>query len=256
MFFRAAAIFVAVLSLAVSEREARACGNVTHAWISIDAKARLPQGPIRELLDRPGMERYLRNGTMFPDGGYPIGDDYGEMAHWEPFQDRYLAWIREHYQPPWSDEAAMHIAFLLGMASHGMADQVYDSTFMEGSKHAKDPGWETCHEFGCDFDSTTDILWARLKGPGVDPERWFPDAFPDLFHQAGHDVTVETMTRGANLVGNAISAVRRARRTTRGRSRASRCRSAARPRALRPSWRRTGRPSGPGSTAARGPARR
>jgi hypothetical protein len=146
---------------------------------------------------------------MFPDGGYAVGDDYGEMAHWEPFQDRYLAWIRENYQPPWNDEAATHIAFLLGMASHGMADQVYDSTFMEGSKAANDPGWTSgCDALDCSFDTATDILWAHLNGPQVDPERWIPESqFVELYKQAGHETPVETMLKGSNLVGTAITLV-------------------------------------------------
>lgn len=204
------AVFVALglVGVGALPQEARACGNVTHAWISIEAKANLPPGPIKDLLNRPGMDRYLRNGTMFPDGGYPIGDNYGEMAHWEPFQGRYLEWIRAHYSAPWSDEAAQHIAFLLGMASHGMADQVYDSTFMEASK-ALDPGWHTCDgSLFCGFDTATDLRWGHQTGPQPNPERWIPAApFLELYPAAGHPVSEADMLRGSNLVGNAIDLV-------------------------------------------------
>ena len=44
-------------------------------------------------LTQPELRKMLDNGTMFPDGGYPLGDPYAEIAHWEPFQGAYLDWI-------------------------------------------------------------------------------------------------------------------------------------------------------------------
>ena len=107
-------------------------GQSTHAWISQQAVSALAPGELRALMSDPELELYWRNGTMFPDGGYPIGDDYGEIAHWEPFQRAYMAWIQQQFQPPWTDEAQRHIAFWLGLASHGMADQTFDAMYFVG----------------------------------------------------------------------------------------------------------------------------
>lgn len=195
-----------LLALGLHARPASACGNTTHAWISIEAVGLLPEGELRDLLSAPDADRHLRNGTLFPDGGYAIGDGYGETAHWEPFQDAYLDWIRSTYQPPWSDEARAHLAFWLGMASHGLADQVYDGVFMEHSK-ARDRGWrERCDSILCAFDSATDFLWASLTGPQTDPERWLPGEtftalYADHFH---HQVSEKTMRDGTDRVGAAL----------------------------------------------------
>lgn len=198
---------LAAATLALAPRPAEACGNVTHAWITFDALDKLPEGTLRDLLSTPAAERALRNGTMFPDGGYAIGDDYAEISHWEPFQDRYLGWIRANFEPPWNDEAAEHIAFLLGMASHGMADQVYDATFMEASK-AVDHAWDTCRELLCSFDTATDFLWVSHTGPQPLPERRIPEAlFPPFFHDAGHVVSEDRLLEGTDQVRRAIAMV-------------------------------------------------
>ena len=69
----------------------------------------------------------LRNGTMFPDGGYAVGD-LQELAHWEQFQDAYRVYIEDTYDTPFTDEGAMHVAFLM-VSPPCMADQVFDSFY-------------------------------------------------------------------------------------------------------------------------------
>ena len=97
--------------------------------------AELPSSSLHSLVSDPAYEPMLIHGTMFPDGGYPLDHPYGEAAHWEPFQMAYLEWIQTHYSEPWSAEAKSHIAFWLGMASHGMADQVFDAFYLDRSRH-------------------------------------------------------------------------------------------------------------------------
>ncbi len=164
------------LMIMASHPPARACGQNMHAWVTVQAVETLPEGELKDLLTGPEAERMLRNGCMFPDGGYANSlRDYAETLHWEPFQDRYLEWIRASYQPPWSDEAARHIAFLMGMASHGMADQLFDATFMESSKVNDPVGWQTCTGILCGFDTFTDILWTQRQGAQLAPELWVPE---------------------------------------------------------------------------------
>ena len=154
-------------------------------------------------------EAHLRNGTMFPDAGYayritnptyamdcPTDDGYeerdmtmqfGEIAHWEPFQQGYLEQFIANYSLPGeSPEAELEFAFLLGMASHGIADQVYDAVLMKGSKHHDETtGWGPCewgepwpYEYSkpvyAPFDSASDILWTALEGDQDVPNVSFP----------------------------------------------------------------------------------
>jgi len=181
---------------------ARANGQISHLWISETARDDLPDGDLRDLLLREDLQLMLLNGSMFPDGGYAVGDGYGELAHWEPFQSLYLEWIRDTYDPPWTDEAAQHVAFLMGMASHGMGDQVYDSMYMERAKtHDADSPWDTES-----MDEATDVAFAAEVGGREAPEPWVPaDVLAPLFHaSAGHVVDPSTIETGQDMLGFAV----------------------------------------------------
>lgn len=178
---------------------ARANGQVSHLWISQTAVDLLPVGELRALMKDPAYEDMWRNGSMFPDGGYAIGDGYGESAHWEPFQLAYTDWILETYGgPPYSGESAEHVAFLLGMASHGMADQVYDSLYMQRA-HQEDAAsdWDTNS-----MDEATDVCMAAMVGMVDYGALWVPDEiaaqiFAEYLH---HEVSADTIRTGQAMV--------------------------------------------------------
>lgn len=183
---------------------ALANGQTSHLWITEAALDKLPEGELRDLLTREDLRPWLRNGTMFPDGGYAVGDDYGEMAHWEPFQDLYLDWIRDAYAPPWSDEASQHIAFLMGLASHGMADQVYDALYLEEGKIEDSASeWDRYSA-----DEAADVVFSSQTGPQEVPDDVVPyTLLAELFASAGHEVSVETIEQGQSLLRVAVTLV-------------------------------------------------
>lgn len=177
-------------------------GQSTHLWITDHAVSHVDNEALATLLLREDLRPMLRNGTMFPDGGYAVGDDYGELAHWESFQDAYREWIQDSYTPPFTDTGAAHIAFLMGLASHGMADQVFDALFMERSRQ-----YDTWGEgLTGSLDGASDVLLVHATGPQTAPDVWFPEReFEDLFqHTHSHEVNAQTMARGQILLGAAI----------------------------------------------------
>ena len=177
-------------------------GQSTHLWITDHALTHVQNEALARLLHRDDLRPMLRNGTMFPDGGYAAGDPYGELAHWEQFQDAYCVYIEDTYDTPFTDEGAMHVAFLMGLASHGMADQVFDSLFMERSKQ-----YDTWGEgLTGSLDGASDVLLVHATAPQTAPEVWFPEElFEDLLQQAHtHEVSAQTMARGQILLGAAI----------------------------------------------------
>jgi MYXO-CTERM domain-containing protein len=179
---------------------AHANGQSTHLWISEDALTHVPEGPLADFLAREQLRTMLRNGTMFPDGGYPIGDPYAEIAHWEPFQISYLNWIMANYELPLSDEGSEHLAFMLGMASHGMADQVFDSLYGERVKTYDGA-------FG-DFDTASDLIMMSSFEPMMAPIDWVPyPVFDSLYDDAGYDVDPARMMQGQNLLRIAVNSV-------------------------------------------------
>ena len=177
-------------------------GQTSHLWITERALEHVPPGELRDLLSRDDLRPMLRNGSMFPDGGYAVGDGYGEIAHWEPLHNAYMAWILASYEPPWTDEAARHIAFWMGMASHGMADQVYDSMYMERARvYDADAPWATES-----MDEATDVAFAAEAGAQEVPELWVPaDELAPLFLEvAGHEVAASTIRTGQAMLGFAV----------------------------------------------------
>ena len=193
---------IGLLWLLFGPTPAIANGQSTHLWITDHAVSHVDNEDLTALLLREDLRPMLRNGTMFPDGGYAVGDHYGELAHWESFQDAYRTWIQESYTPPFTDDGAAHVSFLMGLASHGMADQVFDSLFMERSKQ-----YDTWGEgLTGSLDGASDVLLVHATAPQIAPEVWFPEQpFEDLYqHTHNHEVSAQTMARGQILLGAAI----------------------------------------------------
>lgn len=194
------------LALGWTAPPALANGQTTHVWITRHALEHLDDGPLRDLLTAPQFEAALINGTMFPDGGYAVGHGYGEHAHWFEFQSRYRDWITATYTPdPWSDEAAWHVAFLMGMASHGMADQSFDAMYFDWSRtYDAELGWAE----GISFDEASDVIWASLTGAQEVPPKELPaELFVQLYADHGVDVDADTLDDGQTLLGVALDLV-------------------------------------------------
>ena len=187
---------------AVSDAEAN--GLSTHVWITRTARSHVVDPELSNLVNDPLLLDALLSGTIFPDGGYAAGHPYGETAHWEPFQRRYLDWIRQQYTPPWSSEARRHIAFLLGLSSHGMADQYFDSLYLvRAGVEDADSDWENNS-----VDEATDVLFVSEVGVQPVPQWTLPvDALQPLLQEAGVQVDRQTIERGHSLAGFAIAVV-------------------------------------------------
>lgn len=182
---------------------ALANGLTTHVTISEYALQHVADEALAELLTDPDLWLQLQNGTQFPDGGYPLGHAYAETAHWEPFQDRYLAWIAATYGGDYgSAEARQHVAFLMGLGSHGMADQVFDSLYMQRAYvYDADSDWENTS-----MDTATDVAIAERTGGQQTVDAWADwDTMVTLMAEAGVEVDSDTLQEGQALTQLAIT---------------------------------------------------
>lgn len=114
-------------------------GHGLHGHIHVTGWAieNMPPGELRSIFDDPDVFQAALTGAMFPDTGYAPGRDdrasreYGEYAHWEPFIERFIEYVRTVHGPPYdTKEKQMLVAFLLGCAAHGLQDELFDSTFL------------------------------------------------------------------------------------------------------------------------------
>jgi len=104
-------MLVSALLLAGLVAPAHANGQTTHLWITWAAVDELEDGALKDLLSDEDNRTMLANGTMFPDGGYAVGHNYGEHAHWPPFQERFAEWILDNFDGAYDGEAAPYWAF-------------------------------------------------------------------------------------------------------------------------------------------------
>lgn len=195
------AVALALTALS-APRTVRANGCNTHTWISLHAVEHLPDGALKELLSRPELRAALINGSIFPDGGYVIDDDYGEMAHWEPFVQVFIEWMREEVPRPFHHgEAGEYAAFLMGLASHGMADQVFDASFVENARIEDAAGWS--EELFTSHDTATDVMLVAETGVNyLDTPVWVPGQELEALYaeRLGYDISAGTLDNSQELM--------------------------------------------------------
>ena len=125
-------LIVAVVSALalVPAQPASAAGVTTHAWMAATAIDQVTSPQLKALLN--GNKAYVRAGAHFPDSGYALTNKYGEEAHWQRFVDALVARIKTK---SCGTISAVHgpcaplIAFAMGIAAHGMGDEVWDWLF-------------------------------------------------------------------------------------------------------------------------------
>ncbi len=185
---------------------AHANGAYSHIHISQLAVQLLPPGPLLELLGDPALVPMYEAGSMFPDSGYAASDEYGETAHWAPFHNGYLRWLSERYGGELEEPAAReHAAFLLGAMSHGLADQIYDTTLLERAFEV---------DGHAEADMLADYFIVVDHNVLLDTEAWAPYAdLIDIFDSAvGYGVTEEVLRRGMDRMELVIAFQRAAAR--------------------------------------------
>lgn len=171
-------------------------GMRSHLFITEAALKELPDGKLRSLLN--ANKNIVLSGSYFPDSGYAAKDDYGEMAHWEPFLGAFLNFIKREFKgkPLDKADAAKYVSFLMGAASHSMADQCFDTLFMRRTKELDGDDKE--------LDLAGDVFLVMKKKSIDPPEFWVPfDDAAKVFKELGHNVKADTLKRGMSLARTA-----------------------------------------------------
>lgn len=179
---------------------ALACGQSTHVWTALHALEHLaPDGALAALLAPPEARDGLISGAMFPDGGYSptVAHPYGEVAHWEPFHLAFLERIRDPGDPA-------EVGFLLGMAAHGIGDQLFDAAYLTRSR--VHDAWDAQGGAQSSADTDTDVVMASLVGPRPPHDHRVPyDALVEVFAAQGVAVDADTMARGMGALDLAVA---------------------------------------------------
>jgi hypothetical protein len=197
---RAAMLPLAALLLSPS---ASAHGLFGHVHVTGWAIENLPPGELRDFFAEPGTKEAALAGAMFPDTGYAIDQpgsrSYAEHSHWEPFIESFIQQIRANPGDPWdTPEERQLVAFLFGAASHGLQDELFDSTFLFETEQRDPEGSQTTADPGTDGFLVQDGHARLYPGPFLPAETLIPlyadlaDAEliqPDLLREGADYVT-------------------------------------------------------------------
>ena len=146
-----------LLLLAVSGVEsAQAHGVWNHVHVTGWAIENLEEGDLRDFFQEPEVFRAAVFGAAFCDSGYaqkagPLAaaaNAYSEYSHWEVFVQAFVDWIQKNDPPPFTSlESKKRVAFLMGVAAHGLQDEIFDTLFLpkvdhhdHGNQDTVDPG--------------------------------------------------------------------------------------------------------------------
>jgi hypothetical protein len=196
------AFALASLCLATAPHEARATGMQGHIYMAECGAELLDDGPLKTLLFDEHLP-WLVNGAFFPDSGYTADDhDQGEIPHWESYVEAYVQHLRATYDSPLTDPAAAeHVAFLFGIAAHGITDSTFDTLLWPRSEEV-DPGDVEKLDTAMDVFLVSDL--ARDLVPDV---LHHEEVLSGLFTDVGHPIAPDSITGAMSTARIGIAAV-------------------------------------------------
>jgi hypothetical protein len=192
-------IFLSLLAGASAD----AHGIWGHIHVTGWAIENLPPGELSDFLSEPEVMNAALYGAAYCDSGYFPRDEavnrysriYGEHNHWEPFVENYVQWMAVNDPPPWDDlESRKRIGFLMGVAAHGLQDELFDSLFLyqvayhdDGSQENADPG--------------TDGFFAQDGWIRFIPEPYYPvELLLEVYAPLGPEITEDIIANGNDLM--------------------------------------------------------
>jgi Zinc dependent phospholipase C/Bacterial Ig-like domain len=171
-------------------------GHVKVTDMAVDL---LPDGELRDILTDPEARNALQIGSFFPDAGYASNAPFGEAAHWPPFVEGYVRYLRNEYGGNFNTpEQKKMLAFLLGAACHGLEDDLFDSIFCLKSLEI-DGSDQDVLDVGCDVfiihDGYMDLM----------PDVYYPsDDLVNIFaDELGMDINPADVESGLSLIQGA-----------------------------------------------------
>jgi len=188
-----------LIGLALASPVADAHGIWGHVHVTGWSVENMPDDELRAFLLEPEVFNALLFGAVFTDTGYALPGDanraYSEHTHWEPFVDDYVEWIRVNDPPPWTSmESKKRVAFLMGCASHGLQDSIFDTLFLAHMEEFDSAGQD-------EADPGTDGFLVMDEHVRFVPEEDLPmDTLLELYADLEHEITEELILDSVGLV--------------------------------------------------------
>lgn len=160
---------------------------------------------LQEFFSDPVVRNSALFGSAFTDSGYfPFVESiaqhsniYSEYTHWEPYVEDYIKWMLQNDPPPFTSLASKkRVAFLMGTASHGLQDEIFDSLFIHWGEEKDGEGQET-------LDPACDGFLAREGELRFYPYEEIPlEPLIDIYSRLDPDITEQVIADSvAMMVG-------------------------------------------------------
>ena len=179
--------------------DASAHGLWGHIHVTGWAVENMPDDELREFLLEPEVFNALLFGATFTDSGYAVDSSasraYSEHTHWEPFIEDFISWVQINDPPPWDSlESRKRVAFLMGCASHGLQDTLFDSLFLYRVDEHDGKGQD-------EADPATDGFLVMDEHVRFVPEQDLPmDTLLELYAGLDEEITEEIILNALNFV--------------------------------------------------------
>lgn len=187
-----------------------AAGGSTHFHIADISPKHIDQenyGALHDLVKSYPM--IYRVSSYFPDWGYafPATNEYGEEAHWPPFQHAAIDHLVENYPEPWDEYAEKLFTFICGITGHGEADDVWhfgDTAFLNvaNENDQVSGGLRDDVEIGCDIFVQAEKRWWYRE-----PSAWWIPVgdLAQVYWNLGYsELTTREIERGVTMLHTAI----------------------------------------------------
>ncbi|MEC7985404.1 MAG: hypothetical protein VX278_09585 [Myxococcota bacterium] len=174
-----------------------------HIHVTGWAIENLPPGELRDFYADPEVFNAALFGSAFTDSGlFPLAgslaeksEEYAEHTHWEPFVTKFIEWIQINDPPPWNTPASRkRVAFLMGAASHGLQDEIFDSLFLHQTEENDEQGQSV-------VDPASDGFLAADGHIRFYPEPYIPmDALLILYQDLHHEITEDVIQTSVDMM--------------------------------------------------------
>lgn len=200
-------ILISFIIMLMGCSSALAAGGTTHIYIAEKTRANLPEGPLKTILTIYQDDYYT--GADYPDSGYVKGASYGEISHWDPFLDAYIEYLHKASSHPKQDKQRL-IAFLMGVATHRVADELWHWTFINHLAEQDFNGnWDDAHtaaDRGIDIIIAVDLGMKDLSLVWRAPV----SELTEVYKLMGHRVTAQEINTASKIFDLALRAERAA----------------------------------------------
>ncbi|MSP91432.1 MAG: hypothetical protein EXR79_06460 [Myxococcales bacterium] len=148
-------------------------GPHTQIFVALKAIDHVQPGPLRTFLDRADVRDALLCGALLPDGAAALGRAHADAEGSDALVRALAKRMRTRWPKPSLDpEGARTLAFVLGLQSHGIADEVFVGFFLWAAARFDKKGWSTVPEHSP--TAAADAMLIGIRGPSPVPGAWLP----------------------------------------------------------------------------------